>query len=89
MNWNSIFTATLPVLLAAIGFLISSINEMENRLYVVEGRMMQLVTPDGQIIPSPSNALARQAIKEEVTLKVLELGTRVTLLEEKSKQQPQ
>ena len=35
------------MLLAAIGFLITSINGIENRMYQVESKMMQLI--DGQI----------------------------------------
>ena len=55
MNIQAIATSLIPVLLAAIGFLITSINGIENRMYQVESKMMQLISPDGQ----GSDAMAR------------------------------
>jgi hypothetical protein len=74
------------VLLAAIGFLITSINGIENRMYQVESKMMQLISPDGQVVPSPENAFQRQVIREEFMMKYMEALNRLTLLEEKVKE---
>ena len=83
MNVQAIITSLIPVLLAAIGFLITSINGIENRMYQVESKMMQLISPDGQVVPSPENAFQRQVIREEFMMKYMEALSRLTLLEEK------
>jgi hypothetical protein len=43
--------------------------------------MMMLVDPQGQIIPSPGNAFARQELKEEMLEQFHDLKVRVKLLE--------
>jgi hypothetical protein len=86
MNIQAIITSLIPVLLAAIGFLITSINGIENRMYQVESKMMQLISPDGQVVPSPENAFQRQVIREEFMMKYMEALNRLTLLEEKVKE---
>ena len=86
MNMQAIITSLIPVLLAAIGFLITSINGIENRMYQVESKMMQLISPDGQVVPSPTNAFQRQIIREEFIMKHMETIGRLTLLEEKVKE---
>jgi len=83
VNVQAIITSLIPVLLAAIGFLITSINGIENRMYQVESKMMQLISPDGQVVPSPENAFQRQIIREEFMMKYMEALNRLTLLEEK------
>ena len=83
MNVQAIITSLIPVLLAAIGFLITSINGIENRMYQVESKMMQLISPDGQVVPSPENAFQRQVVREEFMMKYMEALNRLTLLEEK------
>ena len=83
MNVQAIITSLIPVLIAAIGFLVTSINGIENRMYQVESKMMQLISPDGQVVPSPENAFQRQVIREEFMMKYMEALNRLTLLEEK------
>ena len=43
--------------------------------------MMQLVTPDGAIVPSPDNAIARQQLREAIMHTIHDLQVRVSLLE--------
>jgi len=86
VNIQSIITSLIPVLIAAIGFLVTSINGIENRMYQVESKMMQLISPDGQVVPSPTNAFERQIIREEFMMKYMEALSRLTLLEEKVKE---
>jgi len=86
MNIQAIITSLIPVLLAAIGFLITSIKGIENRMYQAESKLMQLISPDGQVVPSPENAFQRQVIREEFMLKYMETLNRLTLLEEKMKE---
>jgi hypothetical protein len=85
LDISKILASLLPVLLAAIGWLISSINEQDRRIYELQGQMMLLVSPDGSIIPSPENALSRQKLREELMEHLHDLKVRVTLLEKTSK----
>jgi hypothetical protein len=43
---------------------------------------MMLIDPNGQIIPSPENALARQQLRENLIEYIHDLQVRVKLLEE-------
>ena len=45
--------------------------------------MMQLVTPEGQIVPSPDNAIARQELREKLLHHIHDLQVRLSLLEAK------
>ncbi len=82
-NLQGILTAIAPVLIAAVGYLMTALNEQENRLYLIESRMMQLVTPDGAIVPSPDNAIARQNLREQMMNIIHDLQVRISLLENK------
>ena len=75
----------LPVLFAAIAWLIQSIGDQDKRILELKGQMMMLVDPNGQIIPSPDNAIARQKLRESLVEHIHDLKVRVKLLEEKSK----
>ena len=81
MNLQGIIGALAPVVFAAVGYLIVSINDIENRMYKTESRMMQLVTPEGQIVPSPDNAIARQQLREQMLNIIHDMQVRIKLLE--------
>ena len=71
----------LPVLFAAIAWLIQSISDQDKRILELKGQMMMLINPNGQIIPSPDNALARQELREDIIKHIHDLQVRVKLLE--------
>jgi hypothetical protein len=48
LNIQSVLTAMAPILFAAVGYLITSLNELESRLQKTEGYLMLLVTPQGE-----------------------------------------
>jgi hypothetical protein len=81
VNAQAALTALAPVLFAAVGYLIMHLNDLENRMYKTESRMMQLVTPEGQIVPSPNNAIARQQMRENLMHIIHDLQVRIKLLE--------
>lgn len=72
----------VPVLLAAMWWVISSIGQIQSDIQLIRANMMMLIDPQGQIIPSPGNAFARQELKEEMLEYVHDLKVRVKLLEE-------
>ena len=66
MNFNlqSAVVALAPVLFAAVGYLVVGLNEIENRIQKSEGYLMLLVTPQGEIVASPTNSIQRQKMRE-------------------------
>ena len=81
LNIQSVLTALAPILFAAVGYLITALNETDSRLQKVEGYLMLLVTPQGEIIASPSNSIARQKLREDFMNIIHDLQVRVKLLE--------
>lgn len=81
LNIQSVLTALAPVLFAAVGYLITALNETESRLQRAEGYLMLLVTPQGEIVASPTNSIARQKMREEFMHIIHDLQVRIKLLE--------
>ncbi|MGB1649899.1 MAG: hypothetical protein ACPHEP_02625 [Acidimicrobiales bacterium] len=84
LNLQSILAALAPVLFAAVGYLIVGLNELENRIQKSEGYLMLLVTPQGEIVASPTNSIARQKMREEFMHIIHDLQVRIKLLEAKN-----
>lgn len=85
LNIQSVLTALAPILFAAVGYLITALNETESRLQRAEGYLMLLVTPQGEIVASPANSIARQKMREEFMHIIHDLQVRVKLLESDKK----
>ena len=85
LNIQSVLTALAPILFAAVGYLITALNETESRLQRAEGYLMLLVTPQGEIVASPANSIARQKMREEFMHIIHDLQVRVKLLEANKK----
>lgn len=74
-----------PVLLAAVGWLLTEIASFNNRLISIEGKMPALITAEGVPTDSPVSAANRQKMKEELLDKIYDLQLRVKLLESADK----
>ena len=74
----TLLAGIIPVMLAAMWWVISNVNELRSDIQLMQANMMMLVDPQGQIIPSPGNAFARQ---EEMLEQFHDLKVRVRLLE--------
>jgi hypothetical protein len=83
-NLNKLMTSMIPLVLAAMWWVIQSIGEVQQEIQSIRGNMMMLIDPNGQIIPSPDNALARQQLRENLIEYIHDLQVRVKLLEEHS-----
>lgn len=81
LNIQSVLTALAPILFATVGYLITALNETESRLQRAEGYLMLLVTPQGEIIASPANSIARQELREDFMHIIHDLQVRVRLIE--------
>jgi hypothetical protein len=74
-----------PVLLAAVGWLLSEITSFQNRLIAIESKIPILITNEGVIIDSPQSASARQEMKDDLMHDIHDLQVRVKLMEERQK----
>ena len=74
-----------PVLLAAVGWLLSEITSFQNRLIAIESKIPILITDEGVIIDSPQSAAARQDMKDDLMHDIHDLQVRVKLMEERNK----
>jgi hypothetical protein len=81
LNIQSIVSALAPILFAAVGYLIVSLNELENRIQKTEGYLMLLVTPQGEIVASPANSIARQKLREDFMVYIHDHEVRLKLME--------
>ena len=77
----TLLAGIIPVLLAAMWWVISNVNDLRGEIQLLQANMMMLVDPQGQIIPSPGNSFARQELKEEMLEQFHDLKVRVKLLE--------
>ncbi len=85
MNMQKIVDMLFPVLLAAVGWLLSEITSFNNRLMSVESKMPALITPEGVPTDSPLSAARRQEMKDDIMEDIHDLQVRVKLMEERSK----
>ena len=74
-----------PVLLAAVGWLLTEIASFNNRLMSVESKMPALITPEGVPTDSPLSASRRQELKDDIMEDIHDLQVRVKLMEERQK----
>ena len=74
-----------PVLLAAVGWLLSEITSFQNRLIAIESKIPVLITEDGVPTDSPLSAAKRQELKDDLMEDIHDLQVRVKLMEERGK----
>ena len=85
MNMQKIVDMLFPVLLAAVGWLLSEIASFQNRLIEIESKMPILITDDGVPTDSPISAARRQQLKDDIMDDIHDLQVRVKLMEERQK----
>ena len=85
MNMQKIVDMLFPVLLAAVGWLLTEIASFNNRLMSVESKMPALITAEGVPTDSPLSASRRQELKDDIMEDIHDLQVRVKLMEERQK----
>ena len=85
MNMQKIVDMLFPVLLAAVGWLLTEIASFNNRLMSVESKMPALITSEGVPTDSPLSAARRQELKDDIMEDIHDLQVRVKLMEERNK----
>ena len=85
MDFAKIIPMIFPVMVAAVGWMISSVNSMQGDLIDIRSKMPALISPQGVPTDSPISAEARNKVKEEMNAKIGEINVRVRILEEHDK----
>jgi len=85
MNWQDVLKAIIPVLVAALAWLLGQVSDFSTRLTKIEGSMPALITPAGTPTDSSISAEARHKLKEEIYRDIHDLQVRVKLIEERQK----
>lgn len=80
-DFSKIINMLFPVLVAAIGWLLTQITTLQSKVQELEGKMPMLITASGQPTDSPISAEARYKLRDELTNKISELAVRVRILE--------
>ena len=85
MNMQKVVDLLFPVLLAAVGWLLTEIASFNNRLLSIESKMPALITSEGVPTDSPLSASKRQELKDDIMEDIHDLQVRVKLMEERAK----
>ncbi len=85
MDWIKVIPMIFPVMVAAVGWMISSVNNMQSDMIDIKSKMPALITQQGVPTDSPISAEARNKLKEEINNKIGELNVRIRILEEHEK----
>ena len=85
MEPSKLIPMIFPVLVAAVGWMISSVNSMQSDLVDIRSKMPALITAQGVPTDSPVSAEARNKLKEDINIKIGELNVRIRILEEHDK----
>lgn len=80
-DFSKIINMLFPVLVAAIGWLLSQLNTLTLKVQDLEGKMPILITSQGTPTDSPISAEARYKLREEITKQINDLAVRVRILE--------
>ena len=85
MAWSDVLKAIIPVVVAALAWLLGQVASFSERLTKIEGAMPALITKEGIPTDSPVSAERRHQMKEEIYRDIHELQVKVKLLEEREK----
>jgi hypothetical protein len=91
---EKIVFGAVPILLSCVGYLLMALNEMENKITVLESKVAVVVSAENKPIPSEGTTVAmeqiraeaaenRAALKYEAAISRAELANRITVLETK------
>ena len=85
MSWSDVLKAVIPVIVAALAWLLGQVSSANERLVKIEAAMPALITKEGIPTDSPLSAERRAIMKDELQKEINDLHVRVMLLEQKSK----
>ena len=83
MTWADALKAVIPIVVAALAWLLGQVASFSERLTKIEGSMPALITKEGIPTDSPISAEKRAQQREQLMLHIHELQVKVRLLEER------
>jgi hypothetical protein len=81
MAWSDVLKAVIPIIVAALAWLLGQVSSANERLVKIESAMPALITQEGVPTDSPLSSEKRMALKEELKREISDLHVRVMLLE--------
>ena len=66
MQWSDVLKAIIPIVVAALAWLLGQVASFSERLTKIEGSMPALITKEGIPTDSPISAERRHVMKEEI-----------------------
>jgi hypothetical protein len=85
MGWSDVLKAVIPIVVAALAWLLGQVASFSERLTKIEGQMPALITKEGVPTDSPISAERRAIMKEQIYKDINDLQVKVKLLEEREK----
>ena len=85
MSWSDVLKAVIPIVVAALAWLLGQVASFSERLTKIEGSMPALITKEGIPTDSPISAERRHVLKEEIYRDIHQLQVKVQLLEERER----
>ena len=85
MAWSDVLKAVIPIIVAALAWLLGQVSSANERLIKVESAMPALITKEGVPTDSPLSAERRAILKDTLQREINDLHVRVMLLEQKGK----
>ena len=85
MAWSDVLKAIIPIVVAALAWLLGQVASFSERLTKIEGSMPALITKEGVPTDSPISADQRHRLKEQIYNDIHALQVKVQLLEEREK----
>ena len=80
-DFGKIINMAFPILVAAIGWLLTQITTLNTKVQDLESKMPMLITAQGIPTDSPISAEARYKLRDEVTKEMNDLAVRIRILE--------
>ena len=85
MAWSDVLKAIIPIVVAALAWLLGQVASFSDRLTRIEGQMPALITKEGVPTDSPISAERRHQLKEQIYKDISDLQVKIKLLEEREK----
>jgi hypothetical protein len=85
VSWSDVLKAVIPIVVAALAWLLGEVSSFNTRLTKIEGQMPALITSSGTPTDSPISAEQRHKLKEEIFKEIHDLQVRTRMLEERQK----
>ena len=85
MAWSDVLKAVIPIIVAALAWLLGQVSSTSERLIKIESAMPALITQEGTPTDSPLSAERRANLKDALQREINDLHVRVMLLEQLKK----